>query len=83
MNSTAKLGKKSSKLGIWRQVARLAPFIKERRGIMAAMIVCGLAGSAADVAMPLFERYALDVFVTEGDLSSVLPFAAAYALTVF
>ena len=37
-------------------IPRLVPYMRKYRKILSVMIICGLAGSAVDIAMPLFQK---------------------------
>lgn len=63
-------------------VGKLLPFLKKYRATLALMIFCGLAGSVIDIAVPLFQRFALDRFIGGEDLSSLPGFIAAYLLAI-
>ena len=63
-------------------IARIFPYMRRYRPMITAMVLCGLAGSAADVIFPLFQRWALDEFVGHSDLSGLASFAVLYVLTV-
>ena len=41
-------------------IPRLVPYMKKYRKTLAVMIVCGLAGTGGDLALPLLQRYALN-----------------------
>ncbi len=53
-------------------IPRLVPYMRKYRKILSVMIICGLAGSMVDIAMPLFQRYALNHFIA-GDTLDTLP----------
>ncbi len=63
-------------------VGKILPFLRPHRKYLAIMIFCGLASSAADIIMPLYQRYALDHFVGGRTLDTLAVFIAAYLLTV-
>ncbi len=44
-------------------IPALLPYLRPYRALLLVMVVCGLAGSAADLAIPFFQRYALDHFI--------------------
>ncbi len=62
----------------WFGLPKLAPFLKPYAGIMVSMVVLGIFGSVLDIVVPLFQSYALDVFVAKGTLSGLGVFIAAY-----
>jgi len=63
-------------------IPKLIPFIKPYRKILAIMVICGLAGSAADVGIPFFQKYALNHFIELGTLDTLIPFILLYVLTL-
>ncbi len=63
-------------------VGKLLPYLRPYRAVLCAMIVCGLCGSAVDVALPLFQRYALNHFVKEGTLDTLPLYIVLYTAAV-
>ena len=63
-------------------IGRILPFLKPLRKLIFIMIFFGLMGSAADIILPQFQRYALDHFVGFGVLDTVIPFVIIYILTI-
>ena len=47
-------------------IDRILPFLAKFRKQIALMILFGLTGSATDIILPLFQRYALDHYVGLG-----------------
>ncbi len=62
----------------WFGLKKLAPFLKPYAWIMISMLVLGAVGSVLDIIVPLFQSYALDVFVAKGTLEGLGWFIAAY-----
>ncbi len=62
----------------WFGIPKIAPFLKPYKKYLIIMVLCGLAESAVDIVLPLFQRYALDRFVGEGTLATVGAFIGAY-----
>lgn len=46
------------------------------------MVLCGLAGSVVDIALPLFQRYALDHFIGGGTLDTLPYFISLYIFAI-
>ncbi len=46
------------------------------------MVLCGLAGSVVDIALPLFQRYALDHFIGGGTLDTLPYFICLYIFAI-
>lgn len=63
-------------------IPRLMPYIGGYRGPMLRMAVFGLAGSAVDIIMPLFQRYALNHYITGHTLDTLPLFIALYVIAV-
>ena len=63
-------------------IGRILPFLKPLRKLIFVMIFFGLMGSATDIILPQFQRYALDHFVGLGILDTVVPFVILYILTI-
>ena len=62
----------------WFGLKKLIPFLKPYAWIMISMLVLGAVGSVLDIIVPLFQSYALDVFVSKGTLEGIGWFIAAY-----
>ena len=63
-------------------IGRILPYLKPVAKLIAIMIFFGLMGSATDIILPQFQRYALDHFVGLGVLDTVVPFVILYVLTI-
>ena len=63
-------------------IGRILPYLKPVAKLIAIMIFFGLMGSATDIILPQFQRYALDYFVGLGVLDTVVPFVILYVLTI-
>ena len=63
-------------------IPKILPFVRKYRRTLAIMVVCGLAGSAMDVALPLFLRYSLNHFVGQGTLDTLPLFIFVYAVSI-
>ena len=59
-------------------VPRLWPYIRQYRGRIVAMVVMGMLCSVIDAVFPLFNRYALDHYVGEKTLDTLLVFILLY-----
>lgn len=79
MNNTAKQKKKGLKFF---GIGKLIPYMKKYRAMLAAMIICGLLGSATDIVIPLFQRYSLNHFITLKTLDTLPFFILAYIATI-
>lgn len=63
-------------------IPALLPYLRPYRALLLVMVVCGLAGSAADLAIPFFQRYALDHFIGERTTDTLLWFVIFYVLVL-
>ncbi len=63
-------------------VGKIIPFMKRYRRKIAVMIFCGLCGSAFDIMIPLFQRYALNHFVAGNTLDTLAYFIAFYIVSI-
>ena len=63
-------------------IPRILPYVKKYKKTLMAMILCGLAGTAMDIALPLFQRYALNHFIMLGTLDTLPLFIAVYAAAI-
>ena len=63
-------------------IGRILPYLTHVRGLLLIMVLCGLGGSAADIILPLFQRYALDHFVVENTMDTIGIFLFAYLATI-
>ena len=55
-------------------IGKILPFLKHVRGQIAMMVALALVSSVGDIILPLFQRYALDHFVGENTLDTIVPF---------
>ncbi len=63
-------------------IGKMLPFLKKYRGMMAVMVLCGMAGSVIDIGTPLLQRYALNHFVALGTLDTLVPFILVYVFAI-
>ena len=63
-------------------IPRILPYVKKYKKTLQAMLLCGMIGSAMDIALPLFQRYALNHFITLGTLDTLPWFIIIYALAI-
>ena len=63
-------------------IGKMLPYLKKYRGMMAAMVVLAVCGSAIDIGTPLLQRYALNHFVGLGTLDTILPFILIYICVI-
>ena len=66
----------------WFGIPALVPFLKPFRRPMILMVTLCLAGGCLDICLPLFQRYAIDHFITEKTLDTLPAFIALYLLFI-
>lgn len=64
-------------------IPRLLPWLRPHAGIFLAMIITGLLGGVMDIVLPLFQQYAINVYVAEGHVNGLGGFIALYLLALF
>ena len=52
-------------------LGKVLPFLGSYKNLAVLMVACGLCGSAVDIALPLYQRYALNHFVEGGVLDTI------------
>ena len=70
---------KSIDWSIWR---RLAPFVRPFRRDFVGMLVFNGLCALVDVAIPLFQRYAIRNFIQADSLRGIVPFSLVYLLVI-
>ena len=63
-------------------IPKMVPYLKDYRGMMLIMVTTGLFGSAVDIILPLYQRYALNHFVGEKTLDTLPWFLTIYILSL-
>ena len=61
---------------------KVAKFLYKYRAWMIIMITCGLLGSAGDIVIPLFQKYALNHLEDGVFIANLVPFIVLYVLTL-
>lgn len=70
---------KSFQFSIWK---RLFPFARPYKWLLLLIIVTNIMISIVDVLLPLFQRYVVNNFITEGTLDGFRGFIAAYLCVI-
>ena len=68
---------KSQKHLPWFGIGKILPYLGKVRKKILVMVIFGLVGSATDILLPLFQRFALDRFVRGGVFEALAAFTAA------
>ena len=63
-------------------IEKILPYMRHVKWSVFIMVFFGLLGSATDIILPLFQRYALDHFVGEGIFDTLAVFTVMYVATV-
>ena len=63
-------------------IPRILPYVKKYKKTLLAMLVCGLVGSGMDIALPLFQRYALNHFISLNTLDTLPQFIIIYVSAI-
>ena len=63
-------------------IGKILPFLKKVRYLILIMVFFGLTGSATDIILPQFQRYALDHYIAEGVFDTIGIFVCLYILTL-
>lgn len=70
---------KSFDIKIWKKIL---PFLKPYKKIFIMIIALNLFCSLVDIALPLFQRYAIDHFIEENTIDGIAGFGAVYAIVI-
>ena len=63
-------------------IGKVLPFLKKYRGVMLAMVTCGLGSTCVDLLVPQFQRYALNHYIAENTLDTLPIFLVVYLATI-
>ena len=63
-------------------IGKVIPFLKKYRAMIMIMLFCSFLGSCIDIIVPLFQRYALNHFITLGTTDTLVSFIIAYIITI-
>ena len=63
-------------------IPRIVPYARKYSRTLATMVICGLIGTGMDIALPLFQRYALNHFIAGGTTDTLPLFIVIYVLTI-
>ena len=63
-------------------IPQLLPYLKPYAALMIIMIVLGLAGTATDIVIPLFQKYAINNFIAEETTRGIAAFVIAYVAVI-
>ena len=63
-------------------IPKILPYLKKVRGQILMMVSLAIVSSIVDITIPQFQRYALDTFVGEGTMATIVPFVIAYICVI-
>ena len=63
-------------------IPRVVPYARKYSRTLATMVICGLIGTGMDIALPLFQRYALNHFIAGGTTDTLPLFIVIYVLAI-
>ena len=63
-------------------IGKVLPFLKKYKGVMLAMVTCGLGSTCVDLLVPQFQRYALNHYIAENTLDTLPIFIVVYLCTI-
>lgn len=63
-------------------LSTLAAFLKPHKKLCIIMLLCELGISGMSIISPLFQKYAIDNFITQNSLSGIVPFIFAYCAVI-
>lgn len=66
----------------WFGIPRIARYFKTYRGMIAVMFACVLINGLMDIILPLFQQYAIDVFVLGNTTRGIVPFTVLYTALI-
>lgn len=70
---------KSFDIKIWKKIL---PFLKPYKKIFIMIIALNVFCSLVDIALPLFQRYAIDHFIEEKTVEGIIGFGVVYAIVI-
>lgn len=70
---------KNFDIRIWK---RVLPFLKPFKKTVAIILIFNLVCSMVDIALPLFQRYAINHFINEQTLDGIWGFGLVYLIVV-
>ena len=63
-------------------IPKLIPYLKAYAVMIFVMIFFGLAGTATDIVLPLFQQYAINNFIAKNTVVGIVAFTAAYIVVI-
>ena len=63
-------------------IPQILPFLKNVRGQILVMVILAIISSFVDITIPQFQRYALDTFIGQSSMATIVPFVIAYVAVI-
>ena len=63
-------------------IPKILPFLTHVRGQILMMVSLAFISSLVDITIPQFQRYALDTFVGQGTMATIIPFVLCYVCII-
>ena len=63
-------------------IGKILPFLKPVRWQILCMVTLAFISSLVDIAIPQFQKYALDSFVGKGTMATIVPFVIVYVIVL-
>ena len=63
-------------------IPRIIPYMGRFKKTLVFMVICGLAGTLVDILLPLMQRYALDHFIANRTLDTMVWYAILYLVLI-
>ena len=63
-------------------IPKILPFLKNVRGQILVMVILAIISSFVDITIPQFQRYALDTFIGQSSMATIVPFVIAYVAVI-
>ena len=63
-------------------IPKILPFLKNVRGQILMMVALAIVSSLVDITIPQFQRYALDTFIGNSTLATIIPFVVCYVAVI-
>ncbi len=63
-------------------IPKILPFLKNVRGQILMMVALAIVSSLVDITIPQFQRYALDTFIGNSTLATIIPFVLCYVAVI-
>lgn len=66
----------------WFGIGKIIPFVRPYRRKLLIMLLLGIVGSAVDIVIPLFQRYAINNYIVTGVVDTLPWFIGLYLITL-